>query len=90
MTTETPSEPYILEAQHGQERICQAGPLIQIDIVKASLRALGVPHRRVLVKVLQADGSYRFLEDLASLYCLLSLIILIRAQGVASPALTKA
>jgi hypothetical protein len=46
----------------------KASPLIQLDINKAFLRALGVPHRRVFVKVLQADGTYRFFEVLASLY----------------------
>jgi hypothetical protein len=46
----------------------KASPLIQIDIKKAFLRALGVPNRRVFVKVLQADGSYRYFEVLASLY----------------------
>ena len=46
----------------------KASPLIQLDIKKAFLRALGVPNRRVFVKVLQADGSYRYFEVLASLY----------------------
>jgi hypothetical protein len=46
----------------------KASTPIQLDIKKAFLRALGVPHRRVFVKVLQADGTYRFFEVLASLY----------------------